>query len=34
MFDKADANQDGSLTKEEIRAFHEGRRGDRPSRQP
>lgn len=34
MFDKADANQDGALTKEEIRAFHEARRGDRPFRQP
>ncbi len=34
MFDKADANQDGALTKEEIRAFHGARRGNRPSRQP
>jgi len=34
MFDKADANQDGALTKEEIRAFHEARRGNRPFRQP
>lgn len=34
MFDKADANQDGALTKEEIRTFQEARRGNRPSRQP
>ena len=34
MFDKADANQDGALTKEEIQAFHEARRGNRPFRQP
>ncbi len=34
MFDEADANQDGALTKEEIRAFHEARRGNRPFRQP
>lgn len=33
MFDEADANHDGALTKEEIRAFHETRRGSRPSRQ-
>ncbi len=34
MFDEADADQNGALTKEEIRAFHEARRGSRPFRQP
>lgn len=32
MFDQADANDDGALTKEEIRAFHENM-GSRPGRQ-
>jgi hypothetical protein len=31
IFDEADANKDGALTKEEIRAFQEARRGNGPS---
>lgn len=30
MFDQADTNHDGALTKEEIEAFHNARRGNRP----
>ena len=30
IFDEADANKDGTLTKEEIRAFQEARRGNGP----
>jgi hypothetical protein len=32
VFDDADTDGDGALTKEEIRSFHEGRRGGRPFR--
>ena len=33
MFDQADANKDGALTKEEIKAFEDARRGNQPFRQ-
>jgi hypothetical protein len=30
IFDEADANKDGALTKEEIKAFQDARRGNQP----
>ena len=33
IFDEADTNKDGALTKEELRVFHDARRGNQPSGQ-
>jgi hypothetical protein len=33
MFDHADANKDDALTREEIKAFEDARRGNQPFRQ-